>query len=245
MVRRPSLVLRCLACAGARRRSCRAARSAPCARCRAGAPRGSGYPRNQPAPPGCARARRPARRRAVATPRRPTPRGRAGGRCSRRIVPSHSSTARMATLRSSRMLPGQRVPPSSVDARPPRARGGRAPRARAPTGARTARASAAISSGRSRSGGIVERDAVEPEVEVLAERPARDLGVEVAVGRGDEADVDRPRLAPPPTRSDLALLEHAQQLGLHRQRQLADLVEEHGAAVARSRAGRAWPRPRR
>src|SRR5262245_24119629 len=30
---------------------------------------------------------------------------------------------------------------------------------------------------------------------------------------------------------DLTLLQHAQQLGLERQRQLADLVEEHGAAL--------------
>ena len=32
---------------------------------------------------------------------------------------------------------------------------------------------------------------------------------------------------------DLALLEHAQQLGLDAERQLADLVEEDGAAVRR------------
>ena len=32
-------------------------------------------------------------------------------------------------------------------------------------------------------------------------------------------------------RPDLALLQHAQQLGLQRERQLADLVEEDGAAV--------------
>ena len=40
-------------------------------------------------------------------------------------------------------------------------------------------------------------------------------------------------------------LQHAQQLGLHRRRQLADLVEEHRAAVPPLRAGPPWPRPRR
>ena len=33
-------------------------------------------------------------------------------------------------------------------------------------------------------------DHVEPVVEVLAEGAARDLGLEIAVGRGDHADVD-------------------------------------------------------
>ena len=35
----------------------------------------------------------------------------------------------------------------------------------------------------------------------------------------------------PPDALELALLEHAQQLGLQRQRQLAHLVEEQGGAV--------------
>src|SRR5215468_46915 len=39
-----------------------------------------------------------------------------------------------------------------------------------------------------------DADAVQPEVEVAPEGAAPDLGVEVAVGGGDEADVDRPRL---------------------------------------------------
>ena len=49
----------------------------------------------------------------------------------------------------------------------------------------------------------------------------------------------------PPTRSNLPLLQHAQQFALHRQRQFADFVEEHRAAVrqlhladfSRARAG--------
>ena len=60
-------------------------------------------------------------------------------------------------------------------------------------------------------------------------RPGR-LVFEAAVGRGDDPRVDAARqvLADPP---DLAVLEHAQQLGLGARRQLADLVEEQRAAV--------------
>ena len=43
----------------------------------------------------------------------------------------------------------------------------------------------------------------------------------------------------------LAELEHPQQLGLHGQRQLADLVEEQRAAVGQSRTGPACARSRR
>ena len=60
-----------------------------------------------------------------------------------------------------------------------------------------------------------ERDAVEAEVQILAEALAGDLGLEIAVGGRDEADVDRPRGAPADAH-DLAALEHAQQLRLQR-----------------------------
>ena len=54
--------------------------------------------------------------------------------------------------------------------------------------------------------------------------------MQVAVGGGDDADVgvQHARAA---EAHELALLEHAQQLGLHRRRHLADLVEEQHAAV--------------
>ena len=88
-----------------------------------------------------------------------------------------------------------------------------------------------------------ERDAVQPEVEVLrGSGPCVDLGLEVAVGRGDDAHVDRVGVRLDPTRAHLALLEHAQELRLDRERQLADLVEEHGAAVGRLEAGPACAR---
>ena len=68
------------------------------------------------------------------------------------------------------------------------------------------------------------------------------------VGRGDQADVDPDRLGAADAH-ELALLEHAQQLDLHLERQLADLVEEQRAAVgqleladlARVRAGERPP----
>ena len=72
--------------------------------------------------------------------------------------------------------------------------------------------------------------------------------LEVAVGRRDDADVDLDRLAAADA-LELALLQHAQQLDLHLQRQVADLVEEQRAAVgqleapepARHRAGERCP----
>ena len=77
----------------------------------------------------------------------------------------------------------------------------------------------------------------EPVVEVLAELAALHRRVQVAVGGGDHADVgrDHARAAEP---HELALLEHAQQLGLHRRRHLADLVEEqHVPAACSMRPG--------
>ena len=53
---------------------------------------------------------------------------------------------------------------------------------------------------------------------------------EIAIGGGDQARVgaDGARTAQP---LELALLQHAQQLGLQLQRNLAHLVQEHGAAM--------------
>ncbi len=75
-------------------------------------------------------------------------------------------------------------------------------------------------------------DDVEAEQQVLAELPGGDGGVEVAVRRRDQADVGRagPRLADPLV---AALLEESEQLGLERERQVADLVEEQGPPFRR------------
>src|SRR4051794_2430613 len=70
----------------------------------------------------------------------------------------------------------------------------------------------------------------EPVVQVFAEPAAVDLDAEIAVGRGDHAQIDLDDLGPTDA-TDLLALEHAEQLGLHRERELADLVEKHRAAV--------------
>ena len=70
----------------------------------------------------------------------------------------------------------------------------------------------------------------EAEEEIGAEAPFVDLARQVAVGGGDDAHVDGARRRGA-ERRDLAALDDAEQLGLQRQRQLADLVEEDGAAV--------------
>jgi hypothetical protein len=79
---------------------------------------------------------------------------------------------------------------------------------------------------------------VEAVVEVLAEAPGGDLLLEVAVGRGDEAHVDGDGLDAAHA-VDLALLDRAQELHLHLDGDLADLVEEERARRRRARSGRA------
>src|SRR5438552_889945 len=78
--------------------------------------------------------------------------------------------------------------------------------------------------------GHEDRDAIQPEVEVLAEVPPLYLELQVAVGGGDEAHIDFGGLdrAHPP---HLVLLDHPQQLHLGRHRHVADFVEEDAAAV--------------
>jgi hypothetical protein len=73
-------------------------------------------------------------------------------------------------------------------------------------------------------------DDVEAVVQVLAELALADRLGQVAVGRGDQPHVDLDRLAAADP-LERPLLQHAQQLDLQRRRYLADLVEEHGAAV--------------
>ena len=101
-----------------------------------------------------------------------------------------------------------------------------------------------MSSRRSRKAGCVQADHVEPVVQVFAKPAGADQGLEVLVGRGQDPDVDRDRLraADPLERH---LLEHAQQLGLDLEVDVADLVEEERAAVGLlepARRGRGRPR---
>ena len=76
----------------------------------------------------------------------------------------------------------------------------------------------------------VHRAAGDAVVEVAAERPGGALGGQVAVGRAHQAEVAR---APHVAADALvrALLDDAQQFGLQRNGQLADLVEEQRAPV--------------
>ena len=81
-----------------------------------------------------------------------------------------------------------------------------------------------------------DRDDVQAEEEILAEVAGPDHGLEVAVGGGDEAHVHLDRACVPPRRSKALLLQDAQQLHLRAARQVADLVEEEGAAVGQLEA---------
>ena len=68
---------------------------------------------------------------------------------------------------------------------------------------------AALAQGRQR-----ERHDLQAVVEVLAEASGRDLGLEVLVGRGHDADVDLDGLLAAHA-LELALLQRAQELELH------------------------------
>ena len=83
---------------------------------------------------------------------------------------------------------------------------------------------------RDRAAAAPNADDRQPKQQVFAEAPAAHGLGERRVRRRDDAHVDGARrvLADAP---DLALLQHAQQLGLRARRQLADLVEKQRAAV--------------
>src|SRR5208283_1242595 len=70
----------------------------------------------------------------------------------------------------------------------------------------------------------------EAVVEILAEKIFGNGLIEVAVGGGDNAHIDR-NLAGAADRAHGALLEDAKQFHLHGERHLADFVEEDGAAA--------------
>src|SRR6266481_3148976 len=74
-----------------------------------------------------------------------------------------------------------------------------------------------------------DRESRESVVEVGAKPAGRDCGLEIAVGRGEYPHIDLlgPRIA---DRDDLAVLKHAQQRRLHRERHFANLVEKNDPA---------------
>src|SRR4029453_14083593 len=72
----------------------------------------------------------------------------------------------------------------------------------------------------------------EPIVEVLAEQPALEGNLEIGIGCRVETPVAGVG-GPPADSLHRSLLEEAQDLDLEGERQLADLVEEQGAALGR------------
>ena len=83
-----------------------------------------------------------------------------------------------------------------------------------------------------------DRDDVEPVVQVLPEPAVRDELPQVAVGRGDDAHVDLDRLRVRPSALELALLQHAQQLGLELER---DARRSRRGRSSRRRPARSGP----
>ena len=94
-----------------------------------------------------------------------------------------------------------------------------------------------MSSVRSRSGGSVDGDHVQPGEQILAKQALLDRLLEIAVRRRDEPHVDAQRLDAADA-LERALLQDAQQLHLHVDRQLAYLVEEQRSAVRQLEAPR-------
>ncbi len=80
-----------------------------------------------------------------------------------------------------------------------------------------------------RQGWHLNRKHMKPMVEVLAKRPRGDRRHEVAVGRGDHADIERARCGSP-HRRHFMVLQGSQQFHLQVDRRLADLVEKERAA---------------
>ena len=72
--------------------------------------------------------------------------------------------------------------------------------------------------------------ALQPRQQVAAEAPVADGGFEVDVGRGDHARIHAQR-AVAADLAHFAGLDRAQQLGLDRERHVADLVEQQRAAL--------------
>ena len=75
---------------------------------------------------------------------------------------------------------------------------------------------------------------------VLAEPAGIDLFLQVAIGRGDDANVDFAGAGVADALQFL-LLQNAQQLRLHRERHFADFVEEQACRRRPVRSGRAYP----
>ena len=78
-----------------------------------------------------------------------------------------------------------------------------------------------------------DRGRIEAVEKIVAELTRLDHRTQVAIGRCDQANINRIGTRRP-DRLNLMRLDRAQQFGLQAQRQLADLVQEQGPAVGRS-----------
>lgn len=79
----------------------------------------------------------------------------------------------------------------------------------------------------------LDREHIDAIVEVAPEGPRFDIARKIDVRGCDQPEIGLDAV----TRSDLggdAVVKHAQELGLHRDRRVADLVEEQDAAVSRN-----------
>ena len=144
------------------------------------------------------------------------------------VAPEVTITARSMTFSSSRMLPGQCQSCSICTVCGEIAGTGRRHALREALGevARQCRDVVLCAAQR--------RDANQEDVEaveqVAAERVVFDHAIEIAAGRGDDADVGVAR-ARAAEALELALLQDAQQLRLDFERQVADFVEKQRAVV--------------
>src|SRR5215469_5670166 len=75
----------------------------------------------------------------------------------------------------------------------------------------------------------------QPVVEILAKTALVNLPGQIAIGGGDHADIDLARMNIADA-FEFLLLQHPQQLGLHRERHFTDFVQEQGAAVGQLEA---------
>ncbi len=81
----------------------------------------------------------------------------------------------------------------------------------------------------------MDREDVQPVIEIFAELPLGDHRLEVAVGRRHDAHVDLEGLVAADA-LELALLQGAEELDLDFHRQIADLVEKEGPAIGQLEA---------
>ncbi len=74
------------------------------------------------------------------------------------------------------------------------------------------------------------RDDIQPVIEILAELALFDQFGQIRVGGGDDSHIHADGLRAAESLK-LALLQHAQQLGLQTERHVADFVQEDGAVI--------------